>query len=152
MGFERIGRVMLAAVVSGAILSPATGFAAAKPHAKSASNTAHHDGKAVRHVRILVPYSKTYFFVDRGRQLGASAEIGMALQRWLNQNDAAPGRVVIDFVTVARDKLVPALLDGKGDVIAADIALGKDQEAKVALTDPWIADIKEVVVLGPASP
>jgi hypothetical protein len=32
--------------------------------------------------RILVPYCKTLFFVDRGRQMGVVAEFGRALEDW----------------------------------------------------------------------
>jgi hypothetical protein len=37
-----------------------------------------------RTLRILVPYSKTLFFVDRGRQMGVVAEFGRALEDWIN--------------------------------------------------------------------
>lgn len=35
-------------------------------------------------VWILVPYSKTYFFIDRGDFRGIDAELGLELQTWLN--------------------------------------------------------------------
>jgi hypothetical protein len=37
-----------------------------------------------RTLRILVPYSKTLFFVDRGRQMGVVAEFGRALEDRIN--------------------------------------------------------------------
>lgn len=37
-----------------------------------------------RTLRILAPYSKTLFFVDRGRQMGVEAEFSRALHVWLN--------------------------------------------------------------------
>jgi hypothetical protein len=35
-----------------------------------------------RMLRILVPYCKTVFFVDRGRQIGVVVEFGRALEDW----------------------------------------------------------------------
>src|SRR6185295_12943143 len=37
-----------------------------------------------RTIRILVPYSRTLFFVDRGRQMGVVAEFGRSLEGWIN--------------------------------------------------------------------
>lgn len=34
----------------------------------------------IRLVRILVPYSKTIYFIDRGRQFGTAVEFGTALE------------------------------------------------------------------------
>ena len=38
-----------------------------------------------RSFRLIVPYSRTLFFVDRGRQMGVAAEFGLALESWLNK-------------------------------------------------------------------
>ena len=43
-------------------------------------------------LRLLVPYSKTLFFVDRGRQLGVVAEFGHELE--VNRPGFAGGRFV----------------------------------------------------------
>ena len=37
-----------------------------------------------RKLRLLVPYSKTLFFVDRGREMGVVAEFGRALEASIN--------------------------------------------------------------------
>jgi hypothetical protein len=38
-----------------------------------------------RVVRILVPYSKTIYFIDKGRELGTAVELGQAFEDWLNK-------------------------------------------------------------------
>src|SRR5262249_31311139 len=38
-----------------------------------------------RLVRILVPYSKTIYFIDKGAERGTAAEGGRQLEKWLNK-------------------------------------------------------------------
>ena len=36
-------------------------------------------------IRIIVPYSKTIFFIDEGEQLGTAAEWSNQFDKWLNK-------------------------------------------------------------------
>ncbi|WP_166367311.1 hypothetical protein [Pseudomonas akapageensis] len=61
-----------------------------------------------RMVRILVPYSRTFFVVNRGREQGISYELGKALEAWLNKtypnkNKSLQWRVM--FIPTPRDQL-----------------------------------------------
>ena len=38
-----------------------------------------------RLIRLIVPYSKTIFFIDKGEPLGTAAEWGSELDGWLNK-------------------------------------------------------------------
>ena len=40
--------------------------------------------RASRTVRILVPYSKTFYQIDRGRQQGVTYEYGKAFENWVH--------------------------------------------------------------------
>ena len=74
-----------------------------------------------RLVRVLVPYSKTFFMVDRGRQQGISYEFGKALEVWLNKQHPYERKSLqwrVLFIPVARDELIPKLLEGVGDIAA----------------------------------
>jgi hypothetical protein len=46
--------------------------------------------KSRRAVRILVPYNKTIYFIDKGEEFGTAVELGEALGEWLNRE--RPGR------------------------------------------------------------
>jgi hypothetical protein len=47
------------------------------------------DGMQQRRVlRLIVPYSTTLYFIDRGKQMGAAAEFGRELETWLNRRHA----------------------------------------------------------------
>lgn len=40
---------------------------------------------ARRTLRLLLPYSKTLFFIDRGQEFGLLAEVGRELEQWLDK-------------------------------------------------------------------
>ena len=47
------------------------------------------DGMLERHViRVYVPYSRTIYFVDKGRERGAAADLMRQFERWVNKKYA----------------------------------------------------------------
>jgi len=53
---------------------------------------------------------------------------------------------------VARDQLLPALLEGRGDIAAANLTITPERSKQVDFSDPFGTGVKELVVSGPASP
>ncbi|MGA9600102.1 MAG: lytic transglycosylase F, partial [Methylocystis sp.] len=73
-------------------------------------------------LRLLVPYSKTLFFVDRGREMGVVAEFGRALEASINARYKFKSlRFHVDLLPTARDRLLEALNKGYGDAVAANL-------------------------------
>ena len=106
-----------------------------------------------RSVRILVPYSKSQFFVSRGQQLGAVAELGGQLDQWLNAKyKTRAERINVWFIPVPRDDLLSALKDGRGDIAAGNLTITPERLAEVDFTGPWRSKVDEIVVTGPAAP
>ena len=106
-----------------------------------------------RFVRFLVPYNKTLYMIDRGRQMGLVAELGQAFEAWLNVKYAKGHlKVHVVFLPAARDALIPDLTEGKGDVVAGELTITPERQALVDFATPWVRDVKEVVVTGPSSP
>ncbi|MEW9808504.1 transporter substrate-binding domain-containing protein [Mesorhizobium sp. ZMM04-5] len=108
-----------------------------------------------RLVRILVPYSKTIYFIDGGDQLGTAVELGRALETWLNKKfrkTASVDRFNVAFVPVARGELIDALVDGRGDIVAADLTVTPSRRERIDFSDPLASGVSEVLVTGPASP
>jgi membrane-bound lytic murein transglycosylase MltF len=106
-----------------------------------------------RNLRALVVYSRTLYSVDRGKQHGASFEILKQLEINLNaqlKTKALPFYVV--FIPVRRDELIPALLEGRGDLAAADLVVTPERQERVDFTVPFRDDATEVVVTGPSAP
>ena len=106
-----------------------------------------------RFVRFLVPYNKTLYMIDRGRQMGLVAELGQAFEGWLNARYAKGHlKIHVVFLPVARDALIRDVVEGKGDVAAGELTITPERRALVDFTAPWIRDVKEIIVSGPSSP
>ncbi len=108
-----------------------------------------------RLVRVLVPYSKTIYFIDGGQQLGTAVEFGTALEKWLNDKlvkKKPTDKINIAYVPVARGKLLDALVEGRGDMIAADLTVTPARQEVIDFSDPIASGVREVLVTGPAAP
>jgi membrane-bound lytic murein transglycosylase MltF len=106
-----------------------------------------------RLIRILTVYSKTLYFIDKGTPRGTAYDQAKLLEEALNKN-AGTGNLKIDvqLVPMSRDELIPALLDGRGDVIMADLTVTPERQRQVVFTEPWIAGVDEIVVTSPDGP
>jgi membrane-bound lytic murein transglycosylase MltF len=106
-----------------------------------------------RFIRVLVAHSKTFFFVDRGTPRGTSYDVMKAFEDELNKKLKTKHlRVHVMFIPMSRDKLLPGLREGRGDIVAANLTITPARQAQVDFTDPWITGVSEIVVTGPASP
>jgi len=105
-----------------------------------------------RLIRILVCYSKTHYFVDRATQRGLTYEFGRLLEDSLNKKlKNKHVRVHVVFVPVGRDEIMPALLEGRGDMAAANLTITPERLKKADFTDPTIRNVSEIVVTGPGA-
>ena len=106
-----------------------------------------------RLIRALVPYSKTFYFVESGRARGVSYDILTAFETDLNKKlKSGTLKVRVVFTPVARDELIPRLADGHGDLIIADLTVTPERQKLVAFSEPMFRGIKEIVVTGPRGP
>lgn len=111
-----------------------------------------------RAIRVLTTYSKTFFFIDKGSQRGATHDLFIALEKDLNNQLAKEKKlkqkhlkVRIVFIPVTRDNLFKALNEGKGDIAAANLTITSSRQEQVAFTTPLYSDVKELLVSGPSS-
>ena len=112
-----------------------------------------------RAIRVLTTYSKTFFFIDKGTQRGATHDLFIALEKDLNNQLAKEKKlkqkhlkVRIVFIPVTRDNLFKALNEGKGDIAAANLTITSSRQEQVAFTTPLYSNVKELLVSGPSSP
>jgi len=106
-----------------------------------------------RTIRALVPYSRTFYFLDRnGTQRGLSHAFMQAFEQHLNERlDRGLLKVAVVLVPVTRDQLVPWLLDGRGDLVAADLTVTPERAEAVLFTAPLARDVRELLVSGPSA-
>jgi membrane-bound lytic murein transglycosylase MltF len=105
-----------------------------------------------RVIRVLVPHSKTMYFVERGQPRGIAYEAFTAFAEQINKGKGNL-KVQIVFFPTTRDKLIPDLLAGLGDVAAAGITITPERDQQIDFTMPTTSKpISEIVVTGPQSP
>jgi membrane-bound lytic murein transglycosylase MltF len=107
-----------------------------------------------RRLRFVVPHSRTFYFIDGATQRGTAVELGYAFQKWLNKkyakNQALGIRIL--FIPVSRDRLIPSVVDGIGDIAVGNLTITEDRLKVVDFSNPFLTNVKEVVVTGPESP
>jgi membrane-bound lytic murein transglycosylase MltF len=106
-----------------------------------------------RLVRIGVPFNRTLYFVDRGVQRGLAYEYGKLMEDELNKRRKTGNlKVAFWFAPMPRDQLLPALVDGKVDMVMAQLTVTPERQKMVDFTNPTRRNVDEVVVTGPAGP
>jgi len=103
-----------------------------------------------RVVRMLVVYSKTFYFIDKGQQRGITYDFGMELEKYLNaanKDKTRPVRVI--FIPVARDQLLPALAAGAGDIATGALTVTPERMKIVDFTAPAAENISQILVTAP---
>jgi len=112
------------------------------------------DGMASRRlVRVLVVYNRMFYFVDRGHLYGETVELCRAFEKFINRKmktDILKIRVV--FIPVTRDQLIPALVQGRGDIAIANLTITPERKRMVDFSQPFRTGIKEIVITGPSAP
>jgi len=106
-----------------------------------------------RLIRILVPYSKTFFFLDGPEIRGTAHDFGKAFESWLNNKYRKQRlRFTVVFVPTTRDRLLPALTEGLGDIAVANLTITPARLQRVDFSYPLAENVKEVIVTGPSAP
>lgn len=104
--------------------------------------------KELRVVRALVTFSKTGFFLspDKGPQ-GLQAELLREYEKQLNEKIGKKElKIHITFVPVSFTRLIPALLEGEGDIAATFLTITPERQKQVAFATGGQFLVDEVVV------
>jgi len=104
-------------------------------------------------LRMLVIYSKTSFFYDKGRPRGLNAEMAQELQLYLNKKlKTRAKKFEVALIPVTTAQLLQSLNDGAGDIIAAGVFVTPEREKLVDFTMPIITGSKLIVVTNKNAP
>ncbi len=107
-----------------------------------------------RMIRVLVVYDEMFYFVDRYRQRGITYELLSRFGKALNKEKKLRHgeRIEMIFIPVGRDRLIPDLIAGVGDIAASAITVTPEREKLVAFSHPLDQDLREVLVTGKSFP
>ena len=108
------------------------------------------DGMVERRViRALVTYNKTFYFLDGEEQRGLACEALALFEEAVNRElGTGHPRVEVLIVPVSRHRLVPALVEGWGDIAAAGLSVTEERLELVDFSNPVFKGVSEVVVTG----
>jgi membrane-bound lytic murein transglycosylase MltF len=107
-----------------------------------------------RAVRIGVAFNRTYYFVDRGKPRGVAYEYGQLLQERLNQHYRTDNsnKIHVIFVPLPREMLLPALVEGRVDLVAGQVPVTAELQQHVAFSDPTRLNVRQILVTAPGAP
>jgi membrane-bound lytic murein transglycosylase MltF len=107
-----------------------------------------------RVIRILTPYSRTHYFIDKGVQRGIVYDAGTLIEKLINQSlkTTPTTSIHVVFVPASRDALYQSLVEGRGDIIAANVTITPERAKLVDFTLPGRTNVNQIVVTGPGAP
>lgn len=109
--------------------------------------------KERRLIRVLVVFNKMGFFIDQGQYRGVSVDMIEAFKKYINagnKNKALPIEVI--YLPVYRDQLIPALVEGIGDIAIGNLTITDDRLKEVDFSEPFLTDVKEIVITSGDAP
>ena len=83
-----------------------------------------------RMIRVLVPYSRTLYYVDKGRERGLAADLVRDFERYVNKKYAKQlGKrpLTVYIIPTTRDKLLSGLEKGMGDIAAGNLTATEER-------------------------
>jgi membrane-bound lytic murein transglycosylase MltF len=109
-----------------------------------------------RLIRVLVPYSRTLYFVDKGRERGLTADLARDFEQHLNKKYAKKlGKrpVTVLLIPTSRDMLLSGVVNGIGDIAAGNLTATDERRKIVDFVGPSDHEpVRELLVTGSSSP
>ena len=107
-----------------------------------------------RIVRVGVTFNRTFYFVDHGAQRGVVYDYGQLVEERLNKHfkTRPDTKIHVIFVALPRDALLSALVDGRVDMVAAQVTVRADLQKLVDFTNATRTNVSQIVVTGPGAP
>jgi membrane-bound lytic murein transglycosylase MltF len=106
-----------------------------------------------RTIRVLTVNNPMFYTLDGVEQHGIVYESAMLFEQAVNKY-LGTGRLKLSvvIVPVLRDEILPALVEGRGDIAMANLTITPQRLAVVDFSDPFLDDVSEIVVTGPSAP
>ena len=106
-------------------------------------------------IRVYVPYSRSLYFVDKGRERGIAAELVRDVERWLNKKywkQLVRRPLTMYIIAATREGFIPDLGDRLTDIVAGNLTVTPERlnEVNFVAPDEKLTNT-ELLVTGPAS-
>ena len=104
-----------------------------------------------RAIRVLVVHSGYFYFFDRGQPRGVTADMLVEFEHFVNRKlKRARLPVYVVPIPVTRERLIPDLLSGGADLVAANLTVTPRRSAQVEFSAPLYRGVNEIIVTGPS--
>lgn len=104
-------------------------------------------------VRVGVAYGPLFFTSDGPESAGLTVDAMREFENDLRKRLGPPARhLTLVLAPLPRNLMFPFLLDGKVDLLAANLTVTPERSAMADFSDPFIEGVREIVVAGPSTP
>ncbi|MBT8346536.1 MAG: lytic transglycosylase F, partial [Desulfofustis sp.] len=100
-----------------------------------------------RIIRVLMPYSRTFYFFDGAQPRGASYDLIKLFEKFINEKYKTETlKIHAVVIPTPREKLLPMLVAGKGDLAVGNLTITEQRLAQVDFSDPLGKGVDEILV------
>ena len=104
-------------------------------------------------IRILIPYSITNYYIDNGKEKGITFELMREFEDTLNKGvKKEMDKIEIVLIPTRRDRLISGLVEGNGEIAAANLTITPERLDKVDFSDPLLSGVRELVITSKEAP
>jgi membrane-bound lytic murein transglycosylase MltF len=108
---------------------------------------------ARRYIRVVVPYSLTYYYVDGTKRKGLAHDALQQFERNLNKElKFDPPKVGVVFIPVNRERIIPMVSEGYADMGVGGFESTSKWADQVDYTGPTLTGLRHVIVASKLSP
>ena len=103
-----------------------------------------------RMIRVGVPYSRSLYFNDKGRERGLAADLVREFERYVNQKYKTGRRpLTVYIIATTRDRLFDDVAAGLADIAVGNLTVTEQRQAIVDfVVEPLPKPVKEIVLSG----
>jgi len=105
-----------------------------------------------RFLRVVVPFSRTYYYFDGIEQSGASFELLREFEKALPRVGPGKIRPKVVIIPTTRDRIAASILEGRADIAVGGFAITEWREQHVDFSQPLVDGIEDVVVTRKGGP
>lgn len=98
-------------------------------------------------LRMVIPYNPIFFAYDGKKMAGLAVERAREFESYLKKR--LKRQIDIILIPLPRDQILPAILEGRADIAAANLTITDARKEIVDFSEPLIRNISEQVVTGP---
>ncbi|WP_112480539.1 lytic transglycosylase F [Vibrio variabilis] len=96
-----------------------------------------------RVLRVLVSADLGFYYIEKGQPRGIGAEQLYHFENYLKKRFP---KLKVQVIPVPRDDLIPALVNGYGDLIVANLTVTPAREAVIEFSRPILDNIDELII------